>query len=218
MCTDEKTLEAAARIMGTPHAGEVYDSPRPLDAPLFLTSQKNIALFIVILLLCFLFLVLIAVAIVAYLWRRDSKKALVSAQQASKAADAAAASAEASAATNRELHAVLIRQQQQLQSAGIETEAVPLLPPGPTSDGRGAPVTAAAASAPVEGAQEWMATGDFVSNTFYEHYGTKRTVETAGIQLAEGEGGSSGRWGAMGQPLIPQPERSPREGGSPPPV
>ena len=66
-----------------------------------------------------------------------------------------------------------------------------------------------------------MATGDFVSNTFYEHYGTKRTVETAGIQLAEGEGGSSGRWGAMGQPLIPQPERSPRggprEGGSPPP-
>jgi len=136
----------------------------------------------VIIILGLLFLILIAIAIYAFLLRRDAKKSNEAADRAIKAAEAATAAAEASAAANRELYAVLLKQNQQLQSAGIAAEAIPTLPP---SDDDGKPGPKGSSPNPVEGAQEWVATGDFISNTYYEHYGTKRTVENAGIQLSD---------------------------------
>ena len=137
-----------------------------------------------IIILCVLFLLLIAIAVFAWFWKRDKDKAEASADRAVKAAEAATAAAESSAAANRELHAIISKQQQQLASVGVEAEAVPLLPPGgsPADPGAG---TATGSAAPMEGTKEWMATGDFVSNTFYEHYGTRRTIEKAGIQLSD---------------------------------
>ena len=133
-----------------------------------------------IIILCLLFLILAALAVYAFFLRRDNKKSNKVTDRAIKAAEAATAAAEASAAANRELYAVLLKQNQQLQSAGVAAEAIPPLPP---PDGRSGGTKEA--PSPVEGAQEWMATGDFVSNTYYEHYGTKRTVEHAGIQLSD---------------------------------
>lgn len=145
-------------------SGEVTLTP-PLFKLLqpFLCIQKNLALFIVIIILCFLFLVLIAIVIIALLWRRDKDKAQQSAHRAVQAAEEATAAAKSATDANRELHAIIVKQQQQLASVGVEAEAVPLLPPaGPPSDPKGG-----IAPAPIEGTKEWMATGDFVSNTYY---------------------------------------------------
>ena len=106
---------------------------------------------------------LIAILVVALLWKRDKDKAQESADRAVKAAEEATAAAKSAADANQELHAVIVKQQQQLASVGVEVEAVPLLPPaGLPSDSKGEPP-----SAQIEGTKEWMATGDFVSNTFY---------------------------------------------------